>query len=359
MATLASDLLDFILDLLRDPTAAEEFQAAPARTLADAGLGDVCLADLDDVQSLLSFVPEVAGGSAGLTSLQAAPSVASASLPASVAPAAAVPLTQVSPAAASESEVVIERLRDIQQTYTYNATTTVEVRDNIWAGQDVYEIFGDEAVLATGGSVSAGGDVDDVEVDNSIEDSFNIDDSFNPENSGNTQIGTGNVNGDDADVDLDNSGNTVRGDGNAVGRGNDVDNTDNSVEVEDSTGVNVGRGNSIGDVADGDGNALGNTVTVRDSGNETTYDESFNRTETDLDVDIDGSFNEETTEVDVTTEDILIGEDNIGGDATTEVELEDVGNTTDTTTITDNLNGSAVDFGRGDAVSTDDGDVTV
>ena len=40
MTTLASSLLDFILDLLRDPAAAEEFQADPEQALASAGLGD-------------------------------------------------------------------------------------------------------------------------------------------------------------------------------------------------------------------------------------------------------------------------------------------------------------------------------
>lgn len=289
MATLATDLLDFILDLLRDEDAAAEFLAAPRETLEREGLSDVCLADLDEVQSLLRFVPELAESSAGLAPSSAGTSVASASLPPTVTLAPAVPLsTQVSPIASAEDDVVIERLRDIQQTFTYNANTTIDARDSVWAGRDVYEIFGDDNVMAVGGSVAADGDVEDVELDHSIED------SFNPVNSGNTQTGTGNVNGDDADVDLENSGNRVDGDGNVFGRDNDVDNTDRSVEgdgnavganasadnsersteVEDSAGVIIGGGNTVGDVAAGEDSAAGNTTTVQNSGNTDESDNS-------------------------------------------------------------------------------------
>ena len=382
MATLASDLLDFVLGLLRDPKAAEEFQENPTRTLAGAGLDNVCPADLDDVQSLLAFVPEVAGTSAGLTSLPAATSVASASLPGAatpassvasaslpgaVVPAGTVPLTtQLSPIAAAEDDVVIERLRDIQQTYTYNATTTFEVRDNIWAGRDVYEVFGDENVVAVGGSVAAGGDVEDVELDHSIEDAFNIDDSFNPENSGNTQIGAGNVNGDDADVDLDNSGNTVRGDGNAVGDGNTADNTDrsvnvdgdgnatgrnstadnrdNSIRVDDSTGVSAGDDNTVGDVADGNGNALGNTVDIRDSGNDNSDNSDNSRTDNSTDDDVIDSYNEDNDAL--TTEDVVIGNGSSGGDLDRSVEDND--------DFTADLENSPIDFGPGSAQSAED-----
>jgi hypothetical protein len=334
MANLASNLLQFILGLLGDPRAAAEFQEDPQAALSAAGLDDVCPADVRGLIPVLEDYAPVGTGVAGLThTVAAAPAAASVAPQVVLAQPSLVSPAAVSPAvAAADSDDVVEQLRYIQQTYTYNANTTIDARDSVWAGQDVYQLFGDDSVMAAGGSVAAGEDVEDVTVDHSIEDSYNIDDSFNPENSGNTQIGTGNVNGDDADVDLDNSGNTVDGDGNAVGRGNDVDNSDNSVEVEDSTGVNVGGGNTVGDVADGDGNALGNQVDIRDSGNDNSrdYDESFNRTETDvdLDVDIDRSFNEEETEVDVTTEDILVGDRNVGGDV-------DEDNDTITTTTTE------------------------
>jgi hypothetical protein len=323
MANLATSLLDFILDLLRDPETAAEFRADPQGTLDSAGLGDVCPADIQNARLVLDELPPAGVSSVGVTSA-ASPVAAAAGTAGTVGTTgAAAPVlattTQVSPAsAAPESDSVIEQLRYIQQTFTYNSETTIDVHDNVWAGKDVYQIFGDDAVVAGAGSVVAGGDVEDVTVDHSveIEDSFNIDDSFNPEN----------------------SGNTVEGDGNAVGRGNSVDNTDNSVdnsvEVDDSTGVNVGDGNTSGDAVSGIGNVVGNDVDVDLDSTATTYDGSFN--DETLDVDVSGSFNETDSstntdlDLDVELDDVVVGNGSAGGDLT----QEDFGNPT---TIQDNV----------------------
>src|SRR4051812_38554018 len=53
MTTLASSLLDFILDLFRDPDAAAAYEQDPAAALSDAGLGDV---DPADVAALMPMV---------------------------------------------------------------------------------------------------------------------------------------------------------------------------------------------------------------------------------------------------------------------------------------------------------------
>jgi hypothetical protein len=368
MANLASNLLEFILDLLRNPEAAADFRADPQAALTAAGLDDVCPADVRGLIPVLEDYAPVGAGVAGLAHTSPAATAAAAPQvlrqPTLVSPAAAVP-TAVSPAVTlPASDDVVEQLRYIQQTYTYNANTTIDVRDSVWAGQDVYQVFGDEAVLATGGSLAAGRDVEDATVDHSIEDAFNIDDSFNPENSGNTQIGTGNVNGDDADVDLENSGNSVDGDGNAVGRGNDVDNidrsvegdgnavgrnstadnSDRSVEVEDSTGVNVGDNNRVGDVASGEGNAVGNTVDIRNSGNDNSrdFDESFNDNSDNSD-NSDRSVSDDDEFGDITT---VSGSNSAAGDQITE----------DNDDYTATLDDSAVDFGRGSAVTGEDVD---
>jgi hypothetical protein len=243
MANLATSLLDFILDLLRDPDTAADFQADPQGTLAAAGLADVCPADVQNVRMVLEDTAPLGVGPTGLAHVApVAPTVAA------VTPVAAT-TTQVSPVTApadADSGSVVEQLRYIQQTFTFDASTNIDARDSVWAGKDVYQLFGDDSVMAAGGSVAAGDDVEDVSVDHStnIEDSFNIDDSFNPEN----------------------SGNTVEGDGNAVGRGNDVENTDNSIEVEDSTGVNVGDDNVGGDAS------LDASTNVEDSGNTEVSD---------------------------------------------------------------------------------------
>ena len=86
MTTLASSLLDFILDLLRDPAAAEEFQADPEQALASAGLDDVCAADVHAVMPMLADFAPVSAGVAGIA--HAAPA-GHASAPAPHAPAPA------------------------------------------------------------------------------------------------------------------------------------------------------------------------------------------------------------------------------------------------------------------------------
>ena len=48
MSAIASTLLDFILNLLRDPDTARAFNADPQGTLDAHGLGDITSVDLDD-----------------------------------------------------------------------------------------------------------------------------------------------------------------------------------------------------------------------------------------------------------------------------------------------------------------------
>jgi hypothetical protein len=278
MATLASSLLDFILDLLRDPETAAEFEADPEGTLALAGLDDVCPADVASLRLVLEDGAPMGVGPSGLAHV---PSVAQAAAPgfAAVTPQVVATTTQVSPAtsaADSDSDSVVEQLRYIQQTFTYNANTTVDVRDSVWAGKDVYQLFGDDSVMSAPGSIAAGRDIEDVELD--------IEDSFSPVTT------------------------TVEGDGNAVGEDNEVENTDKSVRVDDSNGTYVGDNGEVGDVTTGNGNVVGNDldVDVRDSGNDNSRtdnstdvdirdsgnDNSRTDNSTDVDVDLDDSFND-------------------------------------------------------------------
>ena len=333
MANLATSLLDFILDLLRDPETAAEFQADPQGTLAAAGLDDVCPADIQNAKLVLDEMPPSGVTPVGVAGV-AAPAAAG------TAPVLAT-TTQVSPASApDDTDSVVEQLRYIQQTFTYNSETNIDARDSVWAGKDVYQIFGDDAVVATGDGIAAGDDVDDVAIDRSveIEDSFNIDDSFNPENSGNTQTGTGNVNGHGADVELDNSGN----------------------EVEDSNGVVIGGG-EIENATSGNGNVVGNELEVEDSFNDNSTTNTSTTTNTDNSSDDDGSYHDtdidnssdDDVDVDVEFDDAVLG-NNSAGD-TVDQSVTDSGNTD----IADSGNGSAVDLGPGSAVAVDDVEVDV
>src|SRR4051795_6999890 len=53
MSSVASTLLDFILNLLRDPETAEAFARDPQGTLEDHGLGDITSVDIDDIMPVL------------------------------------------------------------------------------------------------------------------------------------------------------------------------------------------------------------------------------------------------------------------------------------------------------------------
>ena len=349
MTTLASSLLDFILDLLRDPAAAEEFQADPEQALASAGLDDVCAADVHAVMPMLAdFAP--VGAVAGIA--HAAPSgghVAASHHPS--APDHQPEHGEDDHRPPAEAAPAIEHLKYIQSNYHYTSTTTIDASHSVWAGEDVYQVFGEDVVIATGGSVVAGDDIGKAYVDNStdnsidVEDSFNTDDSYNNEDSNNV------------DVDVENSGNTVEGDGNAVGEGNRVDNTDNSdhsdhsldVDIDDSLNGNalgggdavsgngnvVGDdnvvGNEVGDVVVGEGNTVGNEVDVEltdnstndsnndNSTNDSNNDNSVDLEHTEIDTDID-------TEIDTEIDDVVIGDGSAGGDLDQSLEVEDSGN---------------------------------
>jgi hypothetical protein len=321
MTNIATTLLDFILDLLRDPETAREFTADPEGTLAAAGLGDVCP---DDVHTVLPMLADFA------------PAAAVAAVPAA---AAATPTFVAGATRPSGEASAVEQIRYIQNTYTYQHTTEIDASDGVWADGDIYQVFGEEVVVATGGSLVAGGDIEDARVDNSTDNSVAVDieDSFNPEDSFNT------------DIDLENSGNTVRGDGNAVGGGNDVDNSDRSTDIDDSFNGNAlgggavhnGDALSVDDVVLGNGNVQGNGNTVgndvEDAFNETTettsFDDSFN-----------DSFDEES--IDVELDDVVLGNGSAGGALTYDVDVEDSGNGNFAGNVTDSAvadDGLAVD----------------
>jgi hypothetical protein len=329
MTNIASTLLDFILDLLRDPETAREFTADPEGTLAAAGLADVCP---DDVHTVLPMLADFA------------PAAAVAAVPA--AAAAASPTFVAGAVRPSGEASAVEQIRYIQTTYSYQQTTEIDASNGVWADGDLYQVFGEEVVVATGGSLVAGGDIEDARVDNSTDNSVAVDieDSFNPEDSFNT------------DIDLENSGNTVRGDGNAVGEGNDVDNSDRSVDVDvddsfngnalgDGSAVHNGDALTVDDVVLGNGNVQGNGNTVgndvEDAFNESTETTTIDTTFTD-------SFDEES--IDVELDDVVLGSGS-ADDVDVDVDVADSGNGNFAGNVTDSAvadDGLAIDDPRVD-----------
>jgi hypothetical protein len=210
MNTVTS-LLDFILNLLKDPQAQAEFKANPQAVLAANGLTGVCAADIHETLPLVTDNRAVE-----LSSSHAAPP--------SVAPAAGE----------SDTHAAIRYLSYITNTYTYDDHSTAideSVHQNIWAAGDVTQTFDNSNVVSAGqGSVAAGGSI-----------AGTVTTGPGDAVGSGAAAGTGNVTG---------SGNAV-GDGNAAGTGNAVANGDGST---------IGNGNTVanGDHAvQGDGNVQG------------------------------------------------------------------------------------------------------
>lgn len=179
LATIADALIEFILSLLRDPAAAEQFAADPDEALASAGLSNVCAADVRAVAPVVVDRPDVVARVA-----QPAPVIPVAHGPGGYLP----PVKPLPPTPAQE-------ISHITNNFAVDARATIvdqSVNQNIWAHGDVNQIFDQEAVIASGdGSVAAGDDVltDNSETDISTGDigigntttDIDIDDSFNDE----------------------------------------------------------------------------------------------------------------------------------------------------------------------------------
>jgi hypothetical protein len=143
VATVADALIAFILSLLRDPAAVEEFDAAPKAALASNGLSDACAADVQAVKPVIVDNPTVIVKHA--------------------------PPPPPPPPSHDPSDDVIREIRNIvNQFTTIDARTTIvdqSTNQNIWADGDVTQIFDQDAVVASGDdSVAAG---DDATIDDS------------------------------------------------------------------------------------------------------------------------------------------------------------------------------------------------
>lgn len=162
VATVADALISFILSLLRDPAAVEEFDAAPKAALANHGLEDACAADVQAVKPVIVDNPTVI--------------VKTVSVP--------------PPRRNDDNEVVREISRIVHQFTTVDARSTIvdqSVNQNIWTnGGDVTQIFDQDSVVASGDHAVAAGDdatVVDTDVDIDISDvsvgNTTIEDSYN------------------------------------------------------------------------------------------------------------------------------------------------------------------------------------
>lgn len=135
-----TSLLDFILNLLKNPQAQAEFRASPEQVLAAHGLTGVCAADIHETLPLVTDHRSVELTS---TSHSAPPSVVSAP-------------------GDSDTHSAIEYLRHITNTYTYE-DHSVHIDEsahvNIWAVGDVAQTFDDSHVVPDGPGPMVGGHI--------------------------------------------------------------------------------------------------------------------------------------------------------------------------------------------------------
>ena len=139
VATVADALIAFIMSLLRDPAAVEEFDAAPKAALASNGLQDACVADVQAVKPVIVDNPTV------------------------MVKHAPPPPPPPPPSSYDPADEVIKEIRNIvNQFTTIDARTTIvdqSTNQNIWTnGGDVTQIFDQEAVVASGDEAVAAGD---------------------------------------------------------------------------------------------------------------------------------------------------------------------------------------------------------
>ena len=149
--TIADALVAFILSLMNDPDAADDFVAAPQASLASNGLQGVCMADVAAARPVVVDHPAVHSTPAPM------------------------PVPPPSPPGPPTPETEIIRM--IQQFTSIDARSTVvdqSVNQNIWTeGGDVTQLFDQEAVVASGDHAVAAGDdatIVDSDVDVTIDD---------------------------------------------------------------------------------------------------------------------------------------------------------------------------------------------
>jgi len=139
--TAATSLLDFILNLLKDPQAQAEFHASPEQVLAANGLTGVSAADIQETLPLVTDNRFVELNSSRAVSHAISPSV----VPAAVD---------------SRIHAVIQYLHHITSTYSYD-DHGAHVHDpghgNIWAAGDGTQPFDDGHAVTDGPTPGPGG----------------------------------------------------------------------------------------------------------------------------------------------------------------------------------------------------------
>lgn len=148
--TTGFSLLDFILNLLKNPQAQQEFKDNPDQVLRQHGFDGLCAQDVHDalplvVDKVQASFPHGYDGDAGAFGTHAAP------------PTTTLP-------GETTLDAAIRQLQHVTNNYSYtdshNTVVDDSVHQNIWANGDVHQTFDNDPTVASGaGAVAAGHDV--------------------------------------------------------------------------------------------------------------------------------------------------------------------------------------------------------
>jgi len=263
MSNITSTLLDFILSLLKDPAQAQAFNEHPEQALDDAGLSDVCGADVQAIMPMLSdYAP------AGVSPFHSSYAPSHGKHDSYDKHHQGRDSYQHAPEHQGGYQA-IEHIKYVQQNFSYTSTHTVDFSHSVWGDQ--YNVWADDSAVAINGGVAAGDDIKDSEVkavNNSGDGSaVGFGNHVNNDGSFNSNSGDGNAFGSHAETDAFNTDDSFNNNGNEIGGGGNVLGDHNSVSNDDTGNVAGDGGNS------GDDGAVAN-----DSFNT---DDSFN-THTDI-----------------------------------------------------------------------------
>jgi hypothetical protein len=355
MTNVASSLLDFILDLFRDPEAAAAFREDPQQALADAGLADVSPEEVHDLMPMVAAYSPGHWNAAPRPDHQPEPDHCDDDDRPAVKPGdhhhdddPAVepaghhdhhdhhPVKPVdhgdddgdkphhhAPAAGAET-TVIAHVQNIQVTHVENTFTYVDVdidaSHGIWASGDADVIFGgdgDDAIVAGDGIALS----DDAELDNEdgeiaigdtttvIKDNTVIEDSVIIKDN-NVAVGTegpvaqdgSTVEHEDNDTRVDIEDSQVVVGGGQIG--DNLENVGNDYSQDNDTRVELDQENVGNDYSED------NDVTLENVGND--YSE-----ETDVEVELENVGNDYSEETDVEVE-----LENLGNDYSEETDVD-------------------------------------
>lgn len=285
---MAQSLLEFILALLRDGDTKAAFAADPQKTLADAGLGEVCHEDVSDAMSYIAeYHPVTFVGDHGY---HAGPT----NVPPPIAPDR--PLHSVPPHGYGPEPhpSVVHQLEYITTNYSYinNHDTVIDksVNQHIWNQGFLSQGFDDHSVTAADHSVAAGrldGDVangsnnvlgEGNSVGNAIHlDNHSVRGSFNGDNIADHAAVAGNGNADNVtDPYRSNAATSGSGLENSPRTAHDTAIHDTAISGSFNDAHNR-ESQHVASFDSGNDNSYHNAITHRESLNHQTFNhESFN-----------------------------------------------------------------------------------